>query len=591
MNDNKSAYIQTFMKLPLVKEEFMNKANDICYAVGTLCSNRSLLPEDMSFIIAKIRDYKIGNTEWQTIEYELLRKFFSGYLEKTNFAATNIIPNAMIPLVLPNLQESNIRDEELTYLNRCLFELLTYFNETQPQCDDLILSQDELNSFVASGIYQKLSNILVTTDGCFDKFRNCINEEVDKLQIASPEISESLTGSLLTYADISKNYKYFSNQISATIEKIFGDQYRNNFENIQNTRYQNLIPDDIRKALVNEMNVILNDFISDKKFDINATTTAIMTSILIAKHRIESENQSSQNPIENVVDSNKTFLVLTSISMDQIHERIHICEFNNFVNMTYALNKLIESIDGIQDLSAYTELANSINQRVLRDDILQDYFDLNENMDIIDSSDEAEESYIRGLDDIIAMENAYQKTGSSLKKLDVREGFKMAQDGGKKLNIQLGKVLTAIKDFAFDTKDMDRVVIEGKQFTFMGLVKKVLGGIALFSTNWVAAICFYITKWAVKGKATKQSKRKMTMLLEEELEIVKEKVSDASSDGNRKAKYSLMRSQKEIENAIKRLKYNMGAEVSSKEIEKLISRDKEKGEGQGTYHGGASDRL
>lgn len=175
---------------------------------------------------------------------------------------------------------------------------------------------------------------------------------------------------------------------------------------------------------------------------------------------------------------------------------------------------------------------------------------------------------------LTVLEASYQKTGNSIRRMDVRSAYKLAKDNVNKLSQQLDGVIKAIKNFVFSDQDMDYIVVEGKKFTFFGLVRKVLGGVALFSFSKVFAICYLIVKWAGTSKAKKSSKRKMLMLLAEEIEITNEKIEDAKAAGDNKAKYALMRSKKELENARDRIKYNMGAEVKSKAVDDMIKRAK-----------------
>ena len=237
----------------------------------------------------------------------------------------------------------------------------------------------------------------------------------------------------------------------------------------------------------------------------------------------------------------------------------------------YAVDLTLEN-ETVEEKLRFRALANQIPETYSLDDFfIEKYF--------IENSDK--DTAIESMDGIIEATNKYQRQGADIRNMDVKQAFKMSVDGTKKINSQLRKVGKALKDFAFDTKDMDRVVIEGKQFTFLGLVKKVIRGVALFNWSWIGAIMFYIVKWSTRKKVTAASKRKMVMMLETELELVKEKVEDARADGDRKAKYSLMRSQKEIENAIKRVRYNMGAEVSSPTIQRLLDGQKDTDTGRG----------
>ena len=53
------------------------------------------------------------------------------------------------------------------------------------------------------------------------------------------------------------------------------------------------------------------------------------------------------------------------------------------------------------------------------------------------------------------------------------------------------------------------------------------------------------------------------MELETEIELITEKIEDARGDGNREAKYAMMRTKKELEHALTRIKYGMEADRKS----------------------------
>lgn len=110
------------------------------------------------------------------------------------------------------------------------------------------------------------------------------------------------------------------------------------------------------------------------------------------------------------------------------------------------------------------------------------------------------------------------------------------------------------------TGDQQAILIEGKKFSPIGFLKKVLLTVGIFNYSKIAAILAIIVSSVMKGKAKKNEKRKLLMELEEELNMVNEKIEDARGDGNRQAKYDLMRTRNAIQNAIKRLKYGIGAE-------------------------------
>lgn len=128
----------------------------------------------------------------------------------------------------------------------------------------------------------------------------------------------------------------------------------------------------------------------------------------------------------------------------------------------------------------------------------------------------------------------------------------------EKVDQTLAKGINALKKAVVG--DQQKILIEGKPFSPIGFLKKVILTVGLFNYNKIAAILAIIVGKTMKSKARKSEKRQLIMELEEELMMVNEKIEDARGDGNRQAKYDLMRTRNAIQNAIKRLKYGIAAE-------------------------------
>ena len=92
------------------------------------------------------------------------------------------------------------------------------------------------------------------------------------------------------------------------------------------------------------------------------------------------------------------------------------------------------------------------------------------------------------------------------------------------------------------------------EYSVMTIIKKIIGGYAIFAYSKLAFLCALITRALNKGKIRNSEKNKLIYELEAEIAIVDEKIKDASSDGDREAKYALMRSKSSLENTLKRLK-------------------------------------
>ena len=173
-----------------------------------------------------------------------------------------------------------------------------------------------------------------------------------------------------------------------------------------------------------------------------------------------------------------------------------------------------------------------------------------------------------------SVKRTVQKTIGGLKKgaagaksvgLSVGHAFNVFNRNRKQIEGQMDKGMLALKDLLFGTNPNKArtAIVEGKKFSFTGLVKKLLGLVCLFSFGKVKAILFLIVRAVMKGKVKKAERRKLIMEIEEELQIIEEKISDASADGDRKAKYQLMRTRSELQNALERIKYGYSAEAES----------------------------
>lgn len=126
---------------------------------------------------------------------------------------------------------------------------------------------------------------------------------------------------------------------------------------------------------------------------------------------------------------------------------------------------------------------------------------------------------------------------------------------------QLTKVLSKAKTVF--TGDARTELIEGKEFTALGLLKKLLGTAAIFSFGKIRGFLFLLVRRTLNKKTKVSERRKIVAEIETELTMIEEKIQDAASDGNREAKYSLMRTKAELQNALKKIKYGMEADRAS----------------------------
>lgn len=114
--------------------------------------------------------------------------------------------------------------------------------------------------------------------------------------------------------------------------------------------------------------------------------------------------------------------------------------------------------------------------------------------------------------------------------------------------------------------DQNTILIEGKQFSVVGLIKKVILTVGLFNFGKIKAILMLICGKRMRSKARKAERIKLIAELETELEIIEEKIRDATGDDNREAKYAMMRTRAAIKEALTRLKYSTDAAKAASNV-------------------------
>jgi hypothetical protein len=143
----------------------------------------------------------------------------------------------------------------------------------------------------------------------------------------------------------------------------------------------------------------------------------------------------------------------------------------------------------------------------------------------------------------------------------IYKAYRTYKDAEEKVDSQITKAVTGMKNVI--TGDVRSEIIEGKKFSAISLLKQVLGTVGLFSIGPVKAVIALVVKYALKKKTTTSERRKILMELDTEIEMITEKIEDARGDGNREAKYAMMRTKKELENAKDRIRYGIEADTKS----------------------------
>ena len=153
--------------------------------------------------------------------------------------------------------------------------------------------------------------------------------------------------------------------------------------------------------------------------------------------------------------------------------------------------------------------------------------------------------------------------------LTIGHAFSIFNQQKDQIEKQIDNGYNALKDVLFGAKEVRTAVVEGKKFSITSLIKKLLGLMCLFSFGKVRAVLFLITRAVARGKIREAERRRIIQDIEEELALIDEKINDASADGDRKAKYALMRSRSQLQHALERIKYGMEGADDSKAIQNM----------------------
>lgn len=137
-------------------------------------------------------------------------------------------------------------------------------------------------------------------------------------------------------------------------------------------------------------------------------------------------------------------------------------------------------------------------------------------------------------------------------------GYKAYKDNENKVDSQLTKLALALKR-QFTGQNPKEKVLGGEQLSVVKVLKKILGTAAVFSFSKVAGILFIIVKFFTSNRATAKARREVLQELELEMRLLDEKIDDARSDGNKQAKYALIRTRGELEKAYDQIRYGMTA--------------------------------
>ena len=161
---------------------------------------------------------------------------------------------------------------------------------------------------------------------------------------------------------------------------------------------------------------------------------------------------------------------------------------------------------------------------------------------------------------LITME-AFSKNSSLMNKASkkIYFGFKSYKDAEDKVDSQIDKLVKRLKSSFNGGKSTRDKIIEGDDPSPIKVIKRLLTTAAIFSYNKIAGVLYIITKHFCSNKVNNQERRKLIAEIELEIKMLDEKIDDARGDGNRQAKYSMMRTRAELQKSLEQIKYGLTA--------------------------------
>lgn len=169
--------------------------------------------------------------------------------------------------------------------------------------------------------------------------------------------------------------------------------------------------------------------------------------------------------------------------------------------------------------------------------------------------------YLNKKNETISTE-AYDANSSKMDQASrkIYSGYKAYKDAENKVDGQITKLIVALKDAFTGKKSARDRVIEGQQFSVIKILKKIMCTAAIFSYSKIAGILFVITKHYCSKEVDNKERKRLISELELEIKLLDEKIEDARGDGNRQAKYSMMRTRAELQKALEQIKYGLTAD-------------------------------
>lgn len=311
---------------------------------------------------------------------------------------------------------------------------------------------------------------------------------------------------------------------------------------------------------------------------IDSATKSIIERIITLVESFEFPNVLFQDPIKSAVEiylsSDKAYKYFSDVTQYDMKEGTA-----NYLYSRYLINPkaVFSDIFNITQESIIMEASKSTKNDYIEDDGDDDeesskndpnaYDEIGRDEDYKMRNKRGNKKYkIEASQDTKKYSKSSKMVDNAQKK--IYGAYKNYKNNEQKVDSQLTKMLNAAKK-AF-SGDKTEEIIEGKKFTPIGLLKKILVTGAIFSYSKVAGFVYLLTKHTLGKKRTEAQKKEILLQIETEIKMLEEKIEDARGDGNRQAKYALMRTKAELERARDKIKFNLSATKEDMKTAKTV---------------------
>lgn len=144
------------------------------------------------------------------------------------------------------------------------------------------------------------------------------------------------------------------------------------------------------------------------------------------------------------------------------------------------------------------------------------------------------------------------------KSIDAKSAWEKFQAKKPEIDAQINNVTMTVRKALAEGKQA--ILINGQPKSIIWTIAKLYAGFGIFRASKTGFALMMVVNHYLK-KGTRSQRMRLLRDVENELVMVDEKIQDASGDGNREAKYELMRTKQNLLEARNRLKYGVGAKM------------------------------